>query len=71
MRFTKSTRIRFDLEKVKDPKISKVFQTEVGGKFAVLCVLDSDADTLAHSLKERLLSIAQDVLGRQKEKMQP
>ena len=45
-RFTKNHRVRFDLETLKDPKIPEVFQVKIGGKFAVLCVLDSDADTL-------------------------
>ena len=49
--FTKSPRIRFDLEKLKDPKIAEVFQAKVGGKFAAR----------ANSLKERLLSTAKAV----------
>ena len=65
-RFTNSPRIRFDLEKLKDPKLANVFQVRVGGKFAALCVLDIEADTLANSLKEELLSIAEGVLGRQR-----
>ena len=48
-RFTKSRRIRFDLEKLKDPKIAEEFQAKVGGKFAALSVLDNDVDTLASS----------------------
>ena len=35
--------------------------------FAALCVLDSDGDNLANSLKEGLLSTAEEVLGRQEE----
>ena len=67
--FTKSPRIQF--EKLKDPKIAEVFQSEVGGKFAALCILDSDIDTLANSLKEVLVTTATGVLGRQKTKIQP
>ena len=51
-RFAKSPRIRSDLKKLKDPKIAEVFQAKVGGKFAALCVLDSDVDTLVNSLKK-------------------
>ena len=61
-RFAKSPRIRSDLKKLKDPKIAEVFQAKVGGKFAALCVLDSDVDTLADSLKEGLLSSVEEVL---------
>ena len=49
--FTKSLCIRFDLEKLKDQKIAEVLRAKVGGKFASLCVLDSDVDTLAKRSK--------------------
>ena len=68
-RFTNSPCKQF--EKLKDPKIAEVFQSEVGGKFAALCILDSDIDTLANSLKEVLVTTATGVLGRQKTKIQP
>ena len=70
-RFTKSPRIRFDLEKLKDPKTAEMFQARVGRKFAAICVLDSDADTFANSLKEVLLSPAEEALGRERKKIQP
>ena len=70
-RFTKSPSIRFDLEKVKDPKIAEVFQARVGGQLAALCVLDTDKDTLSNSLKEGLLSTAEEILGRRGKKIQP
>ena len=62
-RFTKSPRILFDLKKLKDPKIAEVFQATIGRKFEVLSVLESDVDTL--------LSTAEEVLGRQRKKIQP
>ena len=67
----KSPHIRFDPEKLKDPKIAELFQVKAGGKFATHCILDSDVDTLAKSLKEVLLSTAEKVLGRQWKKIQP
>ena len=70
-RFVKSPCIGFDLEKIKDPKIAEMFQAKVGGKVAALCVLGSDVDTIANSLKEGLLSTAEEVLGRQRKKIQP
>ena len=48
-----------------------MFQAKVGGKFAALYILDSKIDTLANSLKEGLLSTAEEVLGREKMKIQP
>ena len=52
-RFKKSPRIRFDLEKLKDPNIAEVSQAKVGGKkCAALCVHDSGVNTPAkESLK--------------------
>ena len=63
--------IRFDPEKLKDPKIAEEFQAKVGGKFAALCVLDIDVGTVANGLKEVLLSTADEVLGRQRKRVQP
>ena len=40
------TRIRFDLEKLKDPEVAGIFQAKIGGKFAALSILDSDMDTV-------------------------
>ena len=47
------------------------FQAKVDGKFAAFCVIDLDVDALANSLKEGLLSTADEVLGRQRKKIQP
>ena len=69
-RFKKSFRIRVDLENLKDPNMSEVFQAKVGRKFLALCVLGSDVDTLANSLKEVLLSTDEEVMGRQRKKIQ-
>ena len=33
------TRIKFDLEKLRDPNVAEVFQAMVGGKFAPLTLL--------------------------------
>ena len=43
--FQKTPRIRFDLEKLKDPENAEIFQAQVGGKFAALNTVDSDVDT--------------------------
>ena len=44
----------------------EVSKAKVDGKFAALCALDTDVDTHANSLKEVLLSKAEEVLGRQR-----
>ena len=56
-------------EKLKDSKIAEVCQGKVGGRFAALCILDSDVDILGNSLKEGLLSTAEEVLGRQRKRI--
>ena len=63
---TKSPRVKLDL--TKDPEIAEVFQAKVDGKLVALCVLDSDVDSLANSLKVVLLSTAEEVLGRHRKK---
>ena len=68
---TKSPRIRFDLEKLKRPKIAEEFQAKVGGKFAAHCIFDSDVDTHGNGLKEGLLPTTEEVFGRQSKKIQP
>ena len=67
----KSPRIRFDLDKLKDPEVAEVFQAQVGGKFAALNLLDSDVDTLANNINDVLLTTAEEVLGKQRKKIQP
>ena len=62
---TKNPHTQFDLEKLKGLKIVEVSQAKVGGKFAALCIFDSDVDTFANSLNEGLLSTAVEVIGRQ------
>ena len=36
------TRIKFDLEKLKDPEVAETFKARIGGKFAPLTSLDAD-----------------------------
>ena len=55
----------------KTRNIAEVFQTRMGRKFAALCVLESDVDTLANSLKEMPLSTAEEILRRKRKKIQP
>ena len=63
--------IHFDLEKLKDPELAKVFQAQVGGKFAALNLIDSDVEMLTGDIKEGLLTTAEEVLGKRQKKIQP
>lgn len=70
-RQAKRTRIRFDLDKLKDPQIVEIFQATLGGKFAALNVLDKDVDELSNEIDTALLTSAEEVLGKQRSKKQP
>lgn len=64
-------RIKFDLEKLKDPEIEEVFQAQLGGRFAALNLLDRDINDLTNSFNEAVRETAEEVLGRQRKKHQP
>ena len=64
-----SPHIRFELKKLKDPKIAEAFQTKVDGKYAALCVHDNDVDTVAKIVKEIIFSKVEEVLGRERKKI--
>ena len=66
----KNTHIDFNLEKLKDPKIAKVFQAQVGGKFTALNLIDSNVEMIAGNIKEVLLTTAEEVLGKRWKKIQ-
>ena len=50
----KSIRIRFHLD---NQKLSRVFQTQIGGKFAALDLIDREIDTIANDIKVELLQL--------------
>ena len=45
----KHTRLKFDLEKLKDPNVLEIFQTMIGGKFAPLTIMNNE-DTYMDSV---------------------
>ena len=45
----KHTRLKFDLEKLKDPNVLETFQAMIGGRFAPLTIVsnkDTDIDSI-------------------------
>ena len=38
----KHTRLKFDLEKLKDPNVLESFQTMIGGRFAPLTIMSNE-----------------------------
>jgi len=64
-------RIKFDVEKLKDPDVEEIFQAKLGGRFAALTLLDNDINDLTNNFNEAVRETAEEVLGRQRNKHQP
>ena len=67
----KSTRIKFDIEKLKDPDVAAEFQAQIGGKFGPLLAADLDVESFNNQLNDQLTSVAENVLGKARVKKQP
>ncbi|KAK3867667.1 hypothetical protein Pcinc_026891, partial [Petrolisthes cinctipes] len=67
----KNTRLRFNLEKLKDPRISEVFQATVGSKFAPLLQLDEDLEAITNNFNSVMTETADEVLGKSQRKSKP
>ena len=62
-----NTRIKYDLEKLKDTTVAKAFQAEIGGKFAPLILLENennDIDTMITAMNIAVTETANEILGK-------
>ena len=69
-----SIRIRFSLEKLKDPNIAEIFRPTIGGKFAPLLALenqDTEIDALINSFNTAVTETANNILGKHRPAMKP
>ena len=60
-------RLRFDLEKLRDPDVACTFQATIGGKFAPLIGLideDMDIDTMITTYNTAVTDAASEILGK-------
>ena len=67
MKIQGSIRIRFSLEKLKDPNIADIFRATIGGKFAPLLALengDTKTDALINSFNTAVTETANNILGK-------
>ena len=67
-------RIRFDLEKLKDPEVAETFKAMIGGEFAQLTLLDADdanMDDLINKFNVAVTETANETLGKYRHKKQP
>ena len=68
------TRLRFDLEKVRDPDVACTFQATGGGKFAPPTGLsdgDMDIDTMITTYNTALTDAASEIPGKKRRRKKP
>ena len=62
------TRMKFDLEKLRDPNVTEAFQAMIGGRFAPLTLLDSNetnVNVMTDTFNSAMMETASDNLGKQ------
>ena len=67
-------RLRFDLEKLRDPDVACTFQATIGGKFAPLIGLsdeDMDMDTMITTYNTAVTDAASEILGKECRRKKP
>ena len=70
----KQPRLRFDLEKLRDPDVACTFQATIGGKFAPLIGLsdeDMDMDTMITTYNTAVTDTASEILGKERRRKKP
>ena len=62
----KHARLKFDLEKLKDPSVLEAFQAMIGGKFPPLSIMnteDADMDSMIITFNTAVTEAASEILG--------
>ena len=70
----KPTRIKFDIEKLKDPDVAEAFKAMIGGKFAPLIILDdkyTDVNLLTNTFNKIMIDTASEILGKHRRTKKP
>ena len=63
----KQTKLKFDLDKLKDPNVLETFLAMIGGKFAPLTIMnseDADVDTVITTFNTAVTETAGEILGK-------
>ena len=63
----KQTRLKFDLEKLKEPNVLENLQAMIGGKFAPLTIMnneDADMDSMVTTFNTTVSKTASEILGK-------
>ena len=67
----KHTRLKYDLEKLKDPNVLETFQAMIGGKFVSLTTIsnkDTDMDSKITTFNTAVTETASEILGKHRQK---
>ena len=67
-------KLRFDLEKLRNPDVACTFQATIGGKFAPLIGLsneDMDMDTMITTYNTVVTDAASEILGKERRRKKP
>ena len=67
----KHTRLKLDLEKLKDPYVLETFQAMIGGKFAPLTIMNNenvDMDSMVTTFNTAVTQTASEILGKHRQK---
>ena len=70
----KHTRLKFYLEKLKDPNVLETFQALIGGRFAPLTIMsneDTDIDSMITTFNTAVTETASEILGKHRQKKKP
>ena len=67
----KNTRLKFNLDKLKDPNISNLFEARIGVKFGPLLLLERGVEAITNNFNEVMTEVATDILGFSRPKTQP
>ena len=70
----KHTRLKFDLENLKDPNVLETFQAMIGGRFAPLTIMnndDTDIDSMITTFNTAVTETASEILGKHRQKKKP
>ena len=73
-RMPNQPRLRFDLEKLRDPDVACTFQATIGGKFAPLTGLrdeDMDINTMITTYNTALTDAASEIFGKERRRKKP
>ena len=74
LKMARKPRLRFGLEKLRNPDVACTFQATIGGKFAPLIGLsdeDMDIDTMITTYNTAVTDAASEILGKERRRKKP